>query len=174
MSSTETLFVGIGSPHGDDVVGWKVADQLRGHVRARGAGSLDVRIEKAKSPIQTLDWINGIRRLVLCDGCRGMGRPGQTRRWEWPMAELDRATWSGTHDFSLSASLQLAERLGRLPPLVVLWSMEITTGDAGDKVSRAVAEALPRFVQRVQAELLNQAARPTTRVTRAPTSRNGS
>jgi len=52
--------------------------------------------------------------------------------------------------------------------------MEITTGDAGDGLSRAVAEALPRFVQRVQAELLNQTARPTTRVTRAPTSRNGS
>ena len=101
--------------------GWKVADLLMNDL-----DQIDVRVEKAASPIQMLDWMEGVDRLIVCDACRGLGKSGDVTRWLWPAAELVDLSWSGSHDFSVTASLRLAERLDRLPPLVVIWTVGVS------------------------------------------------
>lgn len=147
MNAPPTLIVGIGSPHGDDQAGWQIAERL--------ACQLDpehVEVRAAASPIQLVDWLDDVDRLILCDACRGMGRVGQIRRWTWPTPELQEVLWSGTHNFSLPAVLQLAERLERLPPDVAIWSVEGAASDAMSAVSAEVAEVLPGMADGIAKE----------------------
>jgi hydrogenase maturation protease len=138
-------FVGIGSPHGDDIAGWRVAALLR----ERRLAGWDVHV--AASPIDLLDWVRPNRPLWVADACRGE-REGQAWQvWRWPSDEL-RVTWGGgTHDFSLPGVLTLAHRLGYLPAEVRLWG--IWGGDfmpaaaAGDQLGRVVEQVAEEIVR---------------------------
>ncbi|TWT48049.1 hypothetical protein Pla22_50490 [Rubripirellula amarantea] len=155
MTKPKTLVVGIGSPHGDDAIGWLVADALK-----ESTDGGETRIEKAASPIEIFNAIDDCERLILCDGCSGLGSPGDTRRWQWPSSEFGQVNWSGTHDFSLIATLQLGERLNRLPPQVVVWAIEIDTNRVGDTLSPSVASAIPDFVQQIKQEMAKDCIEP--------------
>ncbi len=148
MTRRSTLIVGVGSPHGDDQAGWLVAERL-----AADLDENDAAVRKAAAPIQVLDCLEGVERLILCDACRGLGRVGELRRWTWPAGELAGASWSGSHGLSLTATLQLAERLNRLPKQVVIWAVEAAVSGALDGLSPQVAAALPRLVGQIKAEI---------------------
>ncbi len=148
MSSSRTLIVGIGSPHGDDQAGWLVALGLASEIRPR-----DIDVRQASSPVQLLDWLSGIEQLVICDACRGLGGVGNVRRWDWPARELADAEWSGTHDFSVPAVLDLAESLGQRPRHVVIWTVEGNPRGALAPLSPEVADAIPNMVQWIISDL---------------------
>lgn len=160
MSSQRTLIVGIGSPHGDDRAGWLVADRL-----AAVLGPNQAEIRRAASPMDLLDWLDDVGRLVICDACRGLQRAGQLRRWNWPASELPPVAWSGTHDLPLPAALALAQRLGRLPEQVVVWAIEGAGGSAADSLSVEVAAAIPAVVTRIAGELPDPAPKREHRCT---------
>lgn len=148
MKPTATLIVGVGSPHGDDRAGWEM---LR-HLQPLGFPP-QCRIRAASSPLEILDWIDGIQRLILCDACRDGGPPGQIRRFVWPARRLLQTSWSGSHDFSLVATLELAQRLQRLPPAVTLYGVVAQDAAPLAPLSAAVRQALPRLAQRIAAEM---------------------
>lgn len=148
MSTPRTLIIGIGSPHGDDQVGWWVADKLRAT-----AHDCDLIVRKAKSPVDLLDWIDGVDRLMLCDACQGLGEIGASRRWTWPEVALQDVAWSGTHDLSLPAVLALAQRLRRLPDDVVVWAIQGDASPTVDSVSSQIAAAATEVVQQIKREL---------------------
>src|SRR5690242_14779067 len=110
-----TLFVGFGSSHGDDRVGWMVADALAPRFPPRAI------VRHAAAPIDLLDWLDGVERLALCDACRGIGPVGTWRRWPSPLEELPAARVRHSHDVGLAATLELAQRLGQLPRDIRLW-----------------------------------------------------
>jgi hydrogenase maturation protease len=136
MSAMRTLIVGIGSPHGDDQLGWHVVDRLMD-----GPTRDQVQLRKAKSPADVLNWLSDIDILIVCDACYGLGPPGIARRWTWPTDELPRAEWSGTHDLSLPQVLALAQRLGRLPSDVIIWGIEGSNRSVVDPLSDRVSVA---------------------------------
>ncbi len=160
MSSEHTLVVGIGSSHGDDQIGWLVADRL---AAVMAPNQLEIR--RAASPMDLLDWLDDVDRLIICDACRGLKRVGQIRRWNWPTSEIPAVAWSGTHDLSLPAVLALAQRLGRLPNHVVVWAIEGAIGSAGETPSAGVAAAIPAVAQRILGELPERAPLPEHRCT---------
>ncbi len=148
MSVGRTLIVGIGSAHGDDQIGWLVADRLAADVKSN---SIDVR--HAKSPVDMFDWIVDVDRLVICDGCRGLGTVGNMHRWEWPTTELSAIGLSGTHDLSVTDVLKLAANLGRLPKEVVIWAIEGSASGPAANVSAELLQALPELANRVADEV---------------------
>lgn len=137
------LFVGLGSPHADDAVGWLVADAL-----ADRAPEM-LRIRKAQAPLDLLDWLEESSDLWVCDGCRGLSAPGHWRRWTWPATDVELVNATGTHDFGLSAVLSLAERLGRLPTAPQIWGIEIESCVPGESINPAVARAVATVVDDV-------------------------
>jgi hydrogenase maturation protease len=141
------LLVGLGSPHGDDRAGWHAA----GALASPSVGGLCVRT--ASSPIEILDWLDGQRRLIVCDAAVGTGRAGELARWTWPDQRLAALSFRGTHDLPLVAVLELAGRLGRLPPEVVVWTIEAQSVEAGAELSPDVESALPTLVARLRGEL---------------------
>jgi hydrogenase maturation protease len=156
------LFVGIGSPHGDDRAGWLVADALAqacAHVAAPTNGGSALRrtvtIRKAGVPADLLDWMEGAATLIVCDAVRGAGMPGTLHQWRWPDAGIERYHSAGSHDLGLSGVLELAEKLGRLPPEVIVWGIEIGPVVPAAGASPQVLEALPDLVRRIWSELFH-------------------
>lgn len=146
--SGQSLLVGIGSPHGDDRVGWEIARR----VAERFGGTLMVRC--ARTPAELLDWLEGIDTLDVCDAVSSDAAVGSVHCWQWPAPQIDQARFRGSHDVSLRAVLALAEGLGRLPPQVRIWGLEIKPGGSLDALSGGVAAAVPTVVDRIYGVLI--------------------
>jgi len=159
-NTTQALFVGFGSPHGDDQIGWLIADRL-----ARdGTLPTSVVVKKAAIPLDLLDWLENLDCLHVCDAFQGAAIPGELRRWEWDvvsdvptMTELFpnfmRLRCQGSHDFGLAAVLDLALRLHRLPHRIVVWAIAGDGFDVGNSVSEKLKRALPTVTNSIQNEL---------------------
>ena len=151
MTTPRTLVVGIGSPYGDDQLGWVVANRVANKLRYN---QHQVTARVAKSPVDVLSWLENVERLVVCDACHGQGLVGRVHQWTWPAPEVERTAWSGTHDVPLPMVLSLAEQLGRLPKQVVLWAVEASDrSDVISELSPEVSAALPDLVNRIVDQL---------------------
>jgi hydrogenase maturation protease len=147
----KTLIVGIGSSHGDDQLGWLVADVVSELVEQD-----EVSIRFAKSPVDLLDWLDDARKLIICDSCHGLAAIGDNCRWTWPSPEITSVALSGTHDLSLPVILQLAERLGILPNDVAIWAIEGAKNRAGDPVSARALKAVHEVANQIVKELFHR------------------
>ena len=142
-----TLFVGVGSPHGDDSAGWLVADALQ-------AQSLPgLRVRKVAVPIDLLDEIDGCERLLTCDACHGIGEIGSMHLWKWPDLPAEWQPHSGSHDLGLRQVLELAERLQRLPGHVEIWGIEVGWCNPGEPVSAELMRLLPEAIAALAAAI---------------------
>lgn len=113
-----TLLVGLGSPYGDDQLGWQIAKMIE----QRYPKLLSVRC--SQSPSAVLDWLDGVNRLWICDACRGTRGMGSCHVWNWPAREIAPVRFGGSHDADLASVLTLAELLGQLPRQVTIWAVE--------------------------------------------------
>jgi hydrogenase maturation protease len=102
--------VGVGSPQGDDQVGWRLAEGLAGET---GSG-----LESAviADPIELLGHLDGCETLIVLDACRTGRPPGTVTCLTWPDSRLEMAGGHSTHGFGVASALALADALGRLPP----------------------------------------------------------
>jgi hydrogenase maturation protease len=146
--SIEVVLVGIGSPHGDDQIGWYLADEF---TRLRPT----FRVKRLASPIEVLDELDGVERLIVCDGCRTGSPPGRLARFHWPDGLLASTLFSGTHDLGLAAVLQLGATLGTLPDAVTVFGVEIGSARPGSQLSPEISRALPSIARSIDAELLS-------------------
>ncbi len=139
MSATNSTdwIIGIGSPHGDDAVGWRAVERLVGQLPH------DVRPIAIGEPLQMLQYLTGYGRLWIIDACRSGRLVGSVSRVIWPDERLIGQPRASTHAMSLPDTLRLAEALGTLPDSVVIYAIEIGTAtQPGDVLSPAVAAAL--------------------------------
>ena len=133
--------VGIGSPHGDDQVGWEIARALEKRALAQAV------VRLARTPDDLLDCVDPVRPVMIFDACRGAGAVGSVHRWEWPTAALDEMHWSGTHQISLPGVLALAGQLEQLPASVTIWGVEVAATRPGEALSNEVAEGAKHVVE---------------------------
>jgi hydrogenase maturation protease len=139
----KSLFVGIGSPHGDDAAGWCVARELA----VRASAKIDVR--SAHTPAELLNWLEGVETLEVCDAVVCSAKPGSLHQWRWPDPALASTRFRGSHDLSLTAALALAEQLGQLPPEVRVWGIAAGEWRELAPLSPAIAAAVPAIVAEI-------------------------
>jgi hydrogenase maturation protease len=88
--SGATLIVGIGSPHGDDQIGWRIAEALMAEHRVGWI------IRTARSPTDLLAWLDDkVERLVICDACDGFESSRRTNGAANSHGLEAHATWHG-------------------------------------------------------------------------------
>jgi hydrogenase maturation protease len=136
--------VGLGSPHGDDQAAWRLVDLLDGTAETIVLGA----------PSRLLDHLDGCDKLILVDACRSGHAPGTIHRLSFPEDALGPCTGPSSHGLGVTAVLDLAEALGRLPPSVVLYAVEVQSCEPNQGLSPAVSQALPELCRRVRQELL--------------------
>ncbi|MBI3864130.1 MAG: hydrogenase maturation protease [Planctomycetia bacterium] len=137
MPGHTTLFVGLGSSHGDDRVGWMVADALEVRLSPHAL------VRRAAAPLDVLDWLDGIECLAICDACEGIGPAGSWRRWPSPLTGVPAARVRNSHDLGFLAAMQLAAQLKTLPREILLWVVEIRQVHPHKSASREVVAAVP-------------------------------
>jgi len=132
----DVVIAGFGSPHGDDQAGWRVIEALqkRCHFPARL-----VTIHEAT---QLLDELDDCRKLIVIDACRSGEWKGSLTRFEWPDPRIEQHHSHSTHGMGVCGALRLAERLGRLPPEVEVFGIEIAEWEPGREVAFEVLEAV--------------------------------
>lgn len=147
-----TLLVGLGSSHGDDDVGWRIADRI---ASAKLPG---VCARRASTPLDLLDWLEGVDCLVVCDACESLDAVGTVYDWRWPTVAIEPRSGGGSHDFGLVQALQLAERLGRLPEDVRVYAVAGRQFQPGEALSPVLEAALPAIVDRLMGDLCHARA----------------
>jgi hydrogenase maturation protease len=140
-----TLVVGLGSPHGDDQIGWIVARS----VQARCRGLAEVVI--LESPINLLHRIETCSRLIVIDAFQADGPVGELKRWNWPTEQIAAIKAAGTHSISLPDVLQMGERLHLLPDAVVVWGIGGRSFGSGNYLSTALKYDVPRITEQILA-----------------------
>ena len=125
----DVVVAGFGSPHGDDQAGWKVIARL-----ARQP-ELPARIVPIQEGTQLVDELEGCRKLIVIDACRSSGPVGTISRFRWPDPRIRQHHDHSTHEIGLCNALELAEQLGRIPPHVEVFGIEIRrpSGDRHDE-----------------------------------------
>ena len=139
--------IGLGTASGDDRVGWEVVAGLRDVLPA------GVRCHPAADPLALLDGPAGCELLVVIDACQGAGPPGTLHRFEWPDPRLVTVRSTSSHGVGLVAALELAMMLGRLPPKVVILSVEGIQSGPSMSLSLEVEATIPEIISRVLAEI---------------------
>jgi len=139
--------LGLGTAFGDDHIGWEVVARLSAELLP------GVRCCTTSDPLSVIDAPVGCELLIVIDACHGAGPPGSVHRFEWPDARLVTVGSTSSHGVGLAAALELAATLGRLPPKVVILSIEGVQGGPESQPSSTVEAAIPELISRVLAEI---------------------
>jgi len=139
--------IGLGTAFGDDRIGWEV---VAGLAEVLPVG---VRCDTTSDPLCVVEAPAGCGLLIVIDACIGAGPPGSVHRFLWPDARFVTVENTSSHGVGLVAALELASTLGRLPPKVVILSVECVQGESGSRLSATVEAAIPEIISRVLAEI---------------------
>ena len=144
--------VGVGSPHGDDQVGWRVVELLAEEHFP------DAEVIAIRSASQLVDCFSECQRAIVVDACQTGSVPGTITRLEWPDARMARPRGPSTHGLGVVGAIELADRLGRLPPEVILYGVEMGACRPATPLSPAVESVLPELARRVGHEMRRAAS----------------
>lgn len=151
MRAQAALVVGLGSPdRGDDAVGSEVA-------RAVAALALpQVEVVEHEDPTDLIELWSGRDPVVVIDAVCSDAAPGTLHILETGAGRdpLARSAWArtgrgGTHAFGLTAAIELARVLRRLPRHLVLVGVEAVAFEHGAPLSSGVAAGVPAAVRAV-------------------------
>jgi hydrogenase maturation protease len=138
-----TIVVGLGSPHGDDQIGWRVAEEIGARLEE------DVEVRCLTVPIDLTHALDGFQTAILVDACRRRGDGPRIVRWQWPSPEIALIRASGTHAFGLPDTLAMMERLGCLSCEVIVWGIAGEGFAPGAELSEALRQAIPEFAEQI-------------------------
>lgn len=137
--------VGVGSPNGDDSLGWEV-------VRCLGQRQ-DIEVFTVEGGQRILDILDGQGTLLLIDAMVAGGLPGTIHRFEWPDARIEGLRPGSTHQMNPAEALQLASVLGIAPDRVIVFGIEPEVITPQPGLSPCVQAAVPELVGRITEEL---------------------
>jgi hydrogenase maturation protease len=145
------VILGVGSPFGDDRIGWEAADAVRAAAwyPARQPGLRAVALDRPG--LGLLDEMAEVDQAIVIDAMRTGGRPGTIRRLVPGELGAGVRTFSG-HDAGVAEALCLGRVLGLLPPRIAVFGIEASSAHDGEPAV-ALRAALPRLVSMLLREL---------------------
>lgn len=134
-----SLAVGLGSPHGDDRVGWEVIDRLAVRTQLPAA--------KARDGVELLQMISGQVQVLVIDAAAPSGHPGRMRQFEWPVHDLDIASLVSSHGLGVVDALRMAQTLGCAPHRAIVITIEASQTGPLCFLSDEVERSIDRLVE---------------------------
>ena len=148
-SGPDCLVIGVGNPdRADDGAGPLVATRLA----AMRPPRLRAMVRNGDLLALLDDWA-GADAVVVVDAAAPLARAGTIHRWTpgcgpLPLSPQPRST----HGFGVAETIALAERLGRLPPMLVVYAIEGARFDLGAAMTTAVRRAALALARRLCGE----------------------
>jgi hydrogenase maturation protease len=141
-----TRVIGLGSPFGDDQVGWRVIELLRGSLPP------DIELLALDRPGAALiSAMQDVHWLVLVDALSSDAQPGRITRLE-PHDIRNVGCGFSSHNLDLQQTLELAHSLDCMPARVDVYGIELGVVDGLD-LSQEVAAAAHRLAARLRRDL---------------------
>ena len=125
--------IGLGSPFGDDRVGWRVIELLAGHLPQK----IDL-VALDRPGAALINWMQEIDHLILVDAVSSGATPGTLKKIDPAQIDTSGGRLS-SHELTLPATLHLAASLGCLPARTDIYGVEI--GGHTEEGLSTVAEA---------------------------------
>jgi hydrogenase maturation protease len=144
-----TRIIGVGSPFGDDRVGWVAAEMVRASATGQAAAdTIEVLVLDRPGSALLSHWRNA-DTVVVIDAVRSGGIAGAVHCLA-PDAIGAEAGLTSSHGFGVAAALDLARALGELPDKLYVCGIEIDPAHSGEDLSPQVRAALPALVRRIE------------------------
>lgn len=141
--------IAIGSPFGDDRLGWVAAEQLQDSPVLRFAEKqVMITMLDRPGPAVISHWRDADAAIII-DAVRSGAEPGTVHCLTADDINNNNATPS-THGFGIAAALELAGTLGQLPDKLVLCGIEMDPMHEGDAPGKKVRAALPLLVHKIE------------------------
>ncbi|MEK7991691.1 MAG: hydrogenase maturation protease [Thiotrichaceae bacterium] len=137
--------IGIGSPYGDDQLGWKVIDALE------NTFSQPVSLLRCEAPVtDLLTYLKQAEFAILVDAIHAELPIGQI--CSWSQLSLLPETSVSSHGMNLMTLLQLAENLGQSPHQWIVCGIVADSKHLvlHDSLSPAVSKAMPKLLNYIQ------------------------
>lgn len=112
--------IGIGSPYGDDQVGWRVVEHLQRMPEAAGTVALCC----DRPGTRLLEDLRGSERAILIDAIHSGTTVGTLHRLDIDRLD-DAPIMASSHAFGLAETLRLGKVLGLLPAELSIYGIEI-------------------------------------------------
>ena len=147
-----TLIVGLGSPYGDDKIGWVACEQLKmdiGHLPTVDFVTCD------RSGLEWLTKMSHAGQVLFIDAMRSGEKPGTVRK-----IDLNTDQWTGypvklsSHGINIMEAIDVAKSLGELPDNISVWGVEMEQCTYENGLSESVKTALPTLLANIKAEIL--------------------
>ncbi len=148
--NTRVKIIGVGSPFGDDRLGWVAAEQLQDSPAIRStSGRIEVSVLDRPGAAIISQW-NGANTVILIDAVHSGAAPGSVHCLA---ADGLDASWDtmSSHGFGIASTLALARTLGELPNRLYVCGIELDPAHTSGDLSPAVRAALPRLLHRIKA-----------------------
>ncbi|NOZ55111.1 MAG: hydrogenase maturation protease [Gammaproteobacteria bacterium] len=152
LATTKTLIVGLGSPYGDDQVGWMACERLKmeiGHLPAMKFVICD------RSGIEWMTKLSSAGQVIFIDAMRSGKKPGTVRK-----IDLSTAEWSeyparlSSHGINIKDAIDVAQSLGELPEIISAWGIELEQCNYESGLSESVKTALPTLLANIKSGLI--------------------
>jgi hydrogenase maturation protease len=145
------MVIGLGSPFGDDQAGWRLVELLERRP------DLPARVKAIDEATQLVDGLYDCSQLIIVDACRSGSQIGTLTRLIWPDRRIAARHSHSTHGVGVCDALRLAEQLGRLPPEVEIFGIEVGDCEPGREVCPEVLQAVAELEAVIFAELCEAA-----------------
>lgn len=147
--------LGIGSPFGDDQLGWNVAESLKQYFSTKSEFSKSLVIESHDRPgVRLIEFMEGAKTVFIIDALKSGSAIGTIHRLEnTHIFTLE--TNLSTHNIGLVQALQLAQALNAMPANLVLYGVEISALELESRLSPAIEKAIGMVVLQIISELVN-------------------
>jgi hydrogenase maturation protease len=149
-----TLVIGVGNTtRGDDGAGIELARRLR----ERRLPNVLVRESSGEMATLLESW-SGHPRVVLVDAADSGAAPGTVQRFDAHASPLPSSLLrTSSHALGVAHAVEMARRLGRLPPVVVVYAIEGANFSFGAPLSAPVRAAVRQVAARVLRETRREA-----------------
>jgi hydrogenase maturation protease len=146
--------LGIGSPFGDDQVGWKVADALKQQISMHANIAPFVIIENHDRPGgRLIELMSEASTVFIIDAIKSNSEIGTIHRFKNnDIFELENRL--STHNMGVSQALQLGKALNALPNNIILYGIEIDIIVLETTLSQQVESAIEQVAVQLKNEII--------------------
>lgn len=147
--------IGIGSPFGDDRIGWQVASILQQQKDIQRFIPDQLHIECSDRPgINLLHLLQGGEIVFLIDAVKMGGVIGAIYRFENKEIETVETSLS-SHGFGVGQTLELGRLLTKLPETIILFGVEVAHIKEQFEISKDIHESIEKLVKMIEQEILD-------------------
>lgn len=154
MSQGWVSVIGIGSPNGDDRLGWVAVEALKQSARLAPLIPQRLQLDARDRPgVLLLSAWEGAHTVILIDAVCSGAEPGSVLRLTGADISTSGCNVS-THGYGVATAVALARALHSLPATLVLLGLEVDPLCSGETLSVTLQAALPDFVQLIERQVL--------------------